>query len=377
MTRVVLMWVHYIPHASPWEAHLGDFSCQDRWVGERAFLSGLHGARTPRRERRPSRPRGTLVYAKPPMSLDALVDRLIERGLQIPDRGRATRYLRHIGYYRLSPYTIPFQHGRPDHLLREGTTFDNVLDLYVFDRALRLLVIDAVERVEVAVRAALTDHMSTSYDGPHWYMNAEHFQNLAQHAGLLKIVRDTCDERLRGMPDSGEDSLVHRSALEHYLMTYGAPELPPSWLMVETLTIGQLSSAYRNLKRRSDRTAVAKSVGLTEPVLASWMKTYVRVRNICAHHGRLWNVGLGVYPAIPDSPSISWLQEHDALPERSRKRLYPVLVSLQAVLDSISPRSGWATRLHKLVGERPTMNLAGMGVPRGWADDPFWSRRIT
>ena len=235
---------------------------------------------------------------------------------------------------------------------------------------------DALERVEVAVRAALTDHMSTTYDDPHWYLDTRHFDDLGRHARLLQIVRGTCDERLHGTPDAGEDSLVHRSALEHYLTTYGSPALPPSWLMVETLTIGQLASAYRNLGRRSDRTVVAKSIGLTAPVLESWMQTYVRVRNVCAHHGRLWNVGLGVYPAIPTTPAISWLTGADSLPDRSRKRLYPVLVSLQSVLESVSPRSGWARRLHDLLSTRPSMNARGMGVPDGWSGDRFWSRHL-
>jgi len=146
---------------------------------------------------RPPRPRGSLPYEKPPLSIDQLVDRLTSRGLQIPDRDRAIRYLRHIGYYRL-----------------------------------------------------------------------------------------------------------------------------------------------------------------------------------CAHHGRLWNVGLGVYPAIPNSPSISWLQAPDALPERSRRRLYPVLISLQSVLETVSPRSSWAQRLHTLLRSRSPMNRAGMGVPEHWAEDPFWSRHI-
>lgn len=326
---------------------------------------------------RPSRPRGSLTYGKPPLPLDELVDRLSNRGLDIPDPGRSERHLRHIGYYRLSPYTIPFQQGEPDHLFREGTTFDDVLDLYVFDRALRLLVMDALERVEVAVRAALTDHMANTYNDPHWYMDAAHFRHPGRHAGLLQIVRSTCDERLRGSPDAGEDSLVHRSALEHYLTTYGSPELPPSWLMVETLTIGQLSGVYRNLAQRADRTAIAKSIGLTATVLESWMLTYVRVRNICAHHGRLWNVGLGVYPAIPTTSKISWLKDSDALPARSRKRLYPVLVSLQSVLDSVSPHSSWAQRLYELLRTRPAMNLAGAGIPVAWASDEFWSRHLT
>lgn len=106
---------------------------------------------------RPARPRGSLTYDKPALSLNGIVGRLVERGLDVPDPDRARRYLRHLGYYRLSPYTIPFQQGSPDHIYRAGTTFDDVLDLYVFDRALRLLVMDALERVEVAVRAAMTD----------------------------------------------------------------------------------------------------------------------------------------------------------------------------------------------------------------------------
>ncbi|PUB32555.1 abortive infection bacteriophage resistance protein [Promicromonospora sp. AC04] len=340
---------------------------------------------------RPPRPRGTLRYDKPALSLDELVGRLAERGLQIPDDARAARYLRNIGYYRLSPYTIPFQQRRSSHTFRNGTSFDDVLDLYVFDRTLRLLVMDALERVEVATRAAITDHMSTTHDDPHWYITADHFRDRSKHAGLLKIVRDTSANRLSAAPEavgqpadpggelptSTDEALVHRSALEHYLTTYGSPELPPSWLMVETLTIGQLTSMYRNLKQRSDRTAIASSLGLTAPVLESWLGTYVRVRNICAHHGRLWNVGLGVYPAIPSSSTVSWLSGKDALPERSRKRLYPVLVSLQSVLDSISPHSGWAQRLSDLVSARPRMNLAGMGVPERWADDDFWTRHIT
>lgn len=336
------------------------------------------------------RPRGSLRYTKPPLSLDDLVDRLAGRGLQIPDRDRAIRYLRHIGYYRLSPYTIPFQRDRTEHIFREGIQFDDVLDLYVFDRALRLLVMDALERVEVAVRAALTDHMSMISGDPHWYMDPAHFGDQRGHAKLLKDIRETAEHRLSGKPeldasrfepedgglDDDDEALVHRSALEHYLLTYGSPELPPSWLVVETLTIGQLRHMYRNLRRQPDKTAIARNLGLTAPVLDSWLQTYVRVRNICAHHGRLWNVGLGVYPAIPKSRNISWLQTSHPVPDRSTKRLYPVLVSLQSVLDSISPRSSWAQRLYDLVSSRPSMNRAGMGIPDDWAEAEFWARHL-
>jgi hypothetical protein len=91
----------------------------------------------------------TGTYSRPALALDQLVDRLADRGLAIPDRERATRYLRHLGYYRLSPYMIPFQLFGADHQFRPDVAFDDVLDLYVFDRSLRLLVLDALERIEV------------------------------------------------------------------------------------------------------------------------------------------------------------------------------------------------------------------------------------
>ena len=101
-------------------------------------------------------------YDKPALDENELIERYIERGLIITDRNRATRYLRHIGYYRLSPYTIPFQADRTTHSFRPDTTFDDIFSIHVFDRQLRLLTMDALERVEVAVRSL----NSSRADGP-------------------------------------------------------------------------------------------------------------------------------------------------------------------------------------------------------------------
>lgn len=324
------------------------------------------------------RQRGQGTYTKPALTHDELVDRWIERGLQVPDRDRAVRYARHIGYFRLSPYTIPFQEVGSDHAFRHGAAFDDVLDLYVFDRSLRLLVLDALERVEVAVRAAVTDHMALAHGGPHWWVHHSHFKDHRKHDTLLHMVRRTIGVQLERTAESSGDDLVFRSALEHYLTTYGQPELPPSWLMIETLTIGQLDNLVANLRRRADKTAVARTIGLNAVLLESWLRTFVRVRNICAHHGRLWNVGLGVYPALPTSPQVVWLEDAAAIAEHDerRQRLYPVLVALQSVLATISPRSSWAVRLHDLLQRHPRVPLRAMGIPDGWYDDTFWASRL-
>lgn len=315
---------------------------------------------------------------KPALGLTELLTRLEQRGLQVADRERALRYLRHIGYYRFSPYVIAFREDVEEERLRPGTAFDEVLALYVFDRRLRLHVMDALERVEVAVRASVTDHMSTTYDDPFWYGDPAHFADQTRHRRLLELVRRTASARLDGAAENETGYLRHTSALEHYLTTYGEPELPPSWLMIETLTMGQLTSLSHNLRRRADRTAIARRLGLNEPVLMSWLTTYVRVRNVCAHHGRLWNLGLGVYPVLPRSRAVPWLEDRGALSEHPdrRKRLYPVLVSLQSVMSTISPGSSWGTRLYELMDEHPRVPLRAMGFFDNWHRDPFWSSRL-
>ena len=227
-------------------------------------------------------------YDKPALDENELIERYIERGLIITDRNRAARYLRHIGYYRLSPYTIPFQADRTTHSFKSGTTFDDILYIYVFDRQLRLLTMDALESVEVLVER----------------------------------------ERQRTPSDRGEqaDHLHYPDALSHYLATYSSPATPPSFF---------------------------------------------------AHHGRLWNRFLGVYPVIPRSPTVRWLTDRSIFDTGNpgaleRKRLHPVLVSLQSILFTISPQSTWTLRLHALLEKYQRIPLNALGMKANRDADEFW-----
>lgn len=311
-------------------------------------------------------------YRKPALSEDALLARWRERGLVISDPDRALRYLRHLGYYRISAYVRSFETSTRD-VIRPGVSFDDVLRLYVFDRQLRLHMLDALERVEVAVRAAISDHMSL-IGGPHWYEDSGHFTHRPAHQHLLHDIDDMLrlQHARRAETDLGGDRFA--SALDHYVANYDEPSRPPTWIVFEELSFGRTRAVYDSLADRQVRSSIARSLGVMPPVLSSWLKSYQRVRNICAHHGRLWNRGLGVYPMIPKSRHTRWLDDPTPLEEPwRRQRLFPVMVSLQTVLHTISPRSTWGQRLNGLLDATPAVPLHPMGVPDGWFDDPFWS----
>ena len=202
-----------------------------------------------------------------------------ERGLLIPDPDKAVHYLKYIGYYRLTGYCLPFQCGeKGDHAFLNGTAFDDVLRLYLFDRKLRLLVLDAIEEIEVAFRAVLSNTMSLTY-GPHWYLDKNHFGNRYGNKG----GRPYDHEKLLQEIDNADNA-----SLRHYRSTYSGPEYPPSWMVIEVLSFGTCSKLFAHLKKRQIA-LVSNKLGLEPKLLVSWMQGLVLLRNICAHHGRLWN----------------------------------------------------------------------------------------
>jgi len=127
-----------------------------------------------------------MKFAKPAISIEDQIALLRRRGMMLADEDKAYHYLAHISYYRLRAYWLPFEISAPpdEHRFRPGTRFEDVLAVYVFDRRLRLLVLDAVERVEVAIRAGWAHRMAMEY-GPHGYLDQHHYSHIARHAKAI------------------------------------------------------------------------------------------------------------------------------------------------------------------------------------------------
>ena len=223
-----------------------------------------------------------MLYNKPPLSFADQSRLLQKRGLVCDDISRVERYLSQIGYYRLSAYCMPFElpssepSGSRNHTFRSGTNFEQVLGLYIFDRKLRLLVMEAIERIEVAVRTLWSGSMALLH-GSHAHMRTDLFKCAWKHTrDLARIASD--------LEKNTETFVIH------YRTHYKEPFLPPIWAIVETMTLGTLSHWIENTKNTDAKKEVMQNLLLpTVDVLESVLHALTPVRNVCAHHARLWN----------------------------------------------------------------------------------------
>ncbi|MFP7756227.1 Abi family protein [Thermodesulfobacteriota bacterium B35] len=297
-----------------------------------------------------------MQFTKPPLSFTAQVDRLFERGMEIHDRERAERYLAHLNYYRLAAYWLPFEQNHADHTFRPGTKFDVVLDHYVFDRELRLLVMDAIERIEVSLRTGWAYILSHSY-GPHAHLKRSIFK-----------ARWPYDKNIRMLEKNVRQS--SEVFIRHFRDQYDE-RLPPVWVICEIMTIGQLSQWYANLKHGRDRNAIARRYGLDEVNLASFLHHLSVVRNHCAHHSRLWNRSFAISWKLPRKKPAGLF---DNFNHEDGKRIYNTLVMLAYLMDRINPNT-WKIRLNSLFAKYSVVNPRIMGFPENWQDRPIWKQQ--
>lgn len=314
-------------------------------------------------------------FDKPAYSVDQHLDTLRSRGLDINNEARTRHYLSNISYFRLSAYTRPFYTpNEPEHHFLPGTHFDDVLDLYVFDRELRLLLLDAIERLEVALRAQLTNTLA-EHHGPHGYLDATLFDNRYDHRWLLDTLEKAAGER------------EVESFLAHYRRKYtAAPVQPPIWMAVELLTFKQVSVLFAHLRQAQDTQRIETHLGWKFPLLKSWFRSLSDLRNVCAHHTRVWNREFGSRPEMPKKIPAHW----PAIPEaiatgartqsdqmlNPRRRLYLQLVVIESLLQVVCPESRWTERLVALLDRYPQVSRPHMGFPPDWDKEGFWKTAV-
>jgi len=290
-----------------------------------------------------------MKYEKPALTIEQQFDLLESRGLLISDRLRATRWLKHVSYYRLSAYLLPFKTGE---VFKPGTTFDQIAGLYIFDRKLRLILLDGIERIEVALRTALTYELAHAH-GPFGYADRRNFNPKFDHHYLMSELN-------QAEIDSRETFVAH------FRRKYTCEKNLPIWMASELLSFGCISRLYGACAPAIKR-KIANRFSVQDWQFASWLHTLSYVRNVCAHHSRLWNRELAVKPSIP-KPSKAWPYQVPGT-----ERLYCVLAIVRHCLIVTTPRCQWRERLFALLDNHPEVDLSAMRFPLQWRTIPPWA----
>jgi abortive infection bacteriophage resistance protein len=321
------------------------------------------------------------TYNKPYRTFEQQLKLLKSRGLAVTNDRVALEYLRRLGYYRLSGYWYPCRklipypahQSKPPRPQREdgfmsGARFQDAVELYVFDKKLRLLILDAIERVEVAFRVDIA-YLLGKKD------KFAHTNPALLHGNFTKKIDPKTGKTRYQEWLIKHDQLINRSKedfTEHYKTKYGLPL--PIWVAIELWDFGLLSTFYKGMAV-NDKAEIAAKYNIPDwQIMESWLRCLNYVRNVVAHHSRLWNRNL------IDQPKLAKKGEMPAFDSfvgnvHITSRVYIVLCILSHFMQYVCPRSSWQIRLADLIRSFPKaahINVQDMGFPKDWEHHVFW-----
>lgn len=314
-----------------------------------------------------------IPYEKTPISIKDQVQKLKSRGLVIDDEELTAQYLSNISYYRLRAYTYPFQNNtdpeKHHEFIRKDIHFNEVIDLYCFDRRLRVLVFNALEKIEVALRAKITQRYSEATHDSHWYQDESLFKDDAYMKDGQRVFKyNTLMEDIEEEVDRSDEEFI-----KHYYHRYSEPDMPPSWMALEVVSFGSLSRLYELLVKDEQKKAVAKELGLNKvDILENWMHAFSNLRNCCAHHSRIWNRRFVVNMLLPTNADYPFL-DRNTIATTKRNKLFAYLCCIKYILDIVSPDNNFYPNLQGLISQGGSLlSVKDMGFPDNWKHLEVW-----
>ena len=308
-----------------------------------------------------------MKYTKSPISVEEQIEKLEKRGLIFSDKNSAGKYLKNIGCYRLKAYTYPFQNNtnpEADHaFIRNDIYFEDIIDLYVFDRRLRNLIFNELEKIEIAVRTKMSLIYSVSTDDSWWFESAERYKDKDLYEKLIENIKA---DVLR----SNEDFI------KHYKEKYDSPEIPPSWMTLEVVSFGALSRMYGLLRDSREKRLVAKDLGIRKSdVLSNWLHAFSNLRNCCAHHSRIWNRRFAIHLKLSYNTTNPFLTKSDT-EKLEHNKIFSLLCAVKYIADILSPGNSFKKNLISLLNDRHRLlTLKEMGFPADWEKLPVWENQ--
>ncbi|WNY28599.1 hypothetical protein MmiEs2_07950 [Methanimicrococcus stummii] len=289
-----------------------------------------------------------------PFSIYDQINNLKEKGLVFKNEKTSRHFLLNNNYYRLKGYMIPFQNTK---LLNKPfcgkVYFEDLLEIYNFDSDLRSLIFNAVEKIEISFRNQIIYQYANKY-GEQWHLNDIYFKNKIVHAEFIKKLNLEVNR-------SREEFIIHHRTKNPNLNI-------DCWVSLEIISFGELSKMFENLKADECKMNIVNHYGAQSTrILENWMHRISLIRNICAHHGRLWNRELKKI-ILPKKLPSAYIQNIDI----SNDNIYSSICCILYLLNEIEPQNNFKKDLKNLLNLHPSVNFKLMGFPTDWKNELFW-----
>jgi len=296
---------------------------------------------------------------KPARTIADQLQLLKDRGMRFRNEQLALKLLQNISYYRLKGYWWDMQIDRANHFFYDNTYFEDVIARYNFDRQLRLILFDAIEHIEISLRTKLIYHLSLSY-GSTWYSQSDLFVDSTKHNEHLENLKR-------------EFGYSQEVFIKDHKRRYPNDE-PEAWKILEVASMGTLSKFYKNLNHQlPEKAQIANEMGLNlHSELSSWLEAINYVRNIIAHHSRLWSRNMVKTPVdLINNPTALWFDSPLTIVQKKKPFL---IISIMVYLcNKVVPENGIKNKILKLIADNPNVPIYKLGFFNNWKNQPLWN----
>ncbi|WP_432263560.1 Abi family protein [Cupriavidus sp. TMH.W2] len=306
-------------------------------------------------------------YNKPYKTPSDLARKLHQQGLHIADRRFAELTIFRENYFRFKAYAIPFLDKTTDQFFH-GTSFNDLYNLYCADQRMRDFLLPILATLEVRIRAVIDNVVTSTTRDPFWHLDQSLFRSYAPVGQALKKAQDRFSK--------GKQEFVQHYREKYYTKkSYNNRHCPPFWIISEILTLEQLTSCCKSLNKEHPAFFVSQGknrlndaatpFGLTSyDSLITNLSCIMQLRNLCAHHNRLWNRNLQMPAGV----------QKGRMAPTHINRLYSVLVMLRVMCKAQGIDDGIASFMSGMFASTPTFSrdMGSMGFPSAWQSDSIW-----
>ncbi len=336
-------------------------------------------------------------YHKVPLTYEEQIEQLIDRGLVVTDKQKAVNFLRYCSYNRFSGYCVPFEQEKNKFF--DGTTIEQIVALYEFDKNLRMLVLDGISQIEVYCRSQVAYNLTVNFlpicgeseeqltPFPHLYdglfvYSPSSCQPIGRECNS-HCKKAFCSVKWKNSVTldvkKSDDPFFRQYCLKYSDCDWEKLEIP-IWLLVELISFGSLSRLYYIVKTDAKK-RIAQNFNTKEEFLGSWLHSLSYLRNVCAHFSRLWNREMRISFRIPGKdplwqPFYSEFQRHSFFTKRPFCLFCVIAYLLDVIEEKTGVSSSWKSDFIRYIDHHPRVHNfeRAMGIPDfNWKDSAIWA----